>query len=205
MVTRVSCGGLRGKGKEARAVGLAKNTSPIVVELDDAGWKEKVDRAETWFGNVLTVQGAFRRLVHDTRDKVQEPHIRDYLGEILNKAMEHEQQAEELFGMIGRKAPTASRELGGVLVSGAHKALGKIEGTAGGATDAWQDLRQLILLNIDSMGAFAAAEQIGFALAMPEVSKITFDIENEKMKHHLIMQELLLETAAISILFKRPI
>ena len=49
------------------------------------------------------------------------------------------------------------------------------------------------------------AEQIGFALAMPDVSKITFDIENEKMKHHLIMQELLLETAAISILFKRPI
>jgi hypothetical protein len=107
--------------------------------------------------------------------------------------------------LIGRKAPTTSRELGGVLVSGAHKALGKVEVTAGGATDAWQDLRPLILLNIDSMGAFAVAEQIGFALAMPEVSKITFDIENEKMKHHLIMQELLLETAAISVLFKRPI
>ena len=29
------------------------------------------------------------------------------------------------------------------------------------------------------MGAFATAEQIDFALAMPEVSKITFDIENE--------------------------
>ncbi len=182
----------------------AKNTSPILIELGEGAWKEQIDRAETWFGNALTVQGAFRRLVHDARDKVQEPHIRDYLGEILNKAMEHEQQAEELFGMIGRKAPT-SRKLGGILVAGAHKALGKVEGTAGGATDAWQDLRQLLLLNLDSMGAFAVAEQIGFALAMPEVAKITFGIENEKMKHHLIMQELILETAAISILYKQPI
>lgn len=185
-------------------MGLAKNTSPVILEIDEAGWEEKIDRAETWFGNVLTVQSAFRRLVKDTRGKVQEPHVRDYLGDILEKATKHEQQAEDLFGMIGRKAP-ASRKLGGGLVAGAHKAVGKVEGTAGGATDAWQNLRQLILLNIDSMGAFATAEQIGFALAMPDVSKITFDIENEKMKHHLIMQELLLETAAISILFKRPI
>jgi hypothetical protein len=40
---------------------------------------------------------------------------------------------------------------------------------------------------------------------MPEVSNITFDFENEKMKLHLIMQELLPETAAISLHFKRPI
>ncbi len=182
----------------------AKNTSPILVELDEAAWKEKVDHAETWFGNVLTVQGAFRRLVGSTRDKVQEPHIKDYLGEILDKATEHEQRAEELFKLISREVPT-TRELGGTLVAGTHKALGKVEGTAGGATDAWQDLRQLLLLNLDSMGAFAVAEQIGFALAMPEVSTVTFNIENEKMKHHLVMQELLLETAAISILYRQPI
>ncbi|MDQ4106440.1 MAG: hypothetical protein M3157_04605 [Actinomycetota bacterium] len=180
-----------------------KNASPILVELDEVAWNEKVERAETWFGNVLTVQGAFRRLVESTRDKVNEPHVRDYLGEILDKATEHERRAEELFKLIGREVPTA-RELGGTLVAGAHKTLGKVEGTTGGATDAWQDLRQL-LLNLDSMGAFAVAEQLGFALAMPEVSTITFNIENEKMKHHLTMQELLLETAAINILYKQSI
>lgn len=67
-------------------MGLAKNTSPIVVEIDEADWEEKIDRAETRFGNVLTVQSAFRRLAHDTRDKAQEPHVRDYLGDILEKA-----------------------------------------------------------------------------------------------------------------------
>ncbi len=182
----------------------AKNIPPILIGLDEATWKEKVDRAETWFGNVLTVQGAFRRLVGSTREKVQEPHIRDYLGEVLDKAAQHERKAEELFGLIERKVPT-SRQVGGTLVAGAHKALGKVEGTAGGATDAWQDLRQLLLLNLDSMGAFAVAEQLGFALAMPEVSEITFGIENEKMKHHLIMQELILETAAVAVLLERPI
>jgi hypothetical protein len=180
------------------------NTPPILVELDEAAWSDKVDRAETWFANVLQVQGAFRRLVESTREKVNEPHIRDYLGEVLDRAREHERRAEELFGLIGREVPT-SRKVGGTLVAGAHKALGKVEGAAGGATGAWQDLRQLLLTNLDSMGAFAVAEQIGFALAMPEVSTITFNIENEKMKHHLMMQELILETAAVAVLYEQPI
>lgn len=47
--------------------------------------------------------------------------------------------------MIGRRAPV-TRKAAGAVVSGAHKALSKVEGAAGGATDAWQDLRQLILL-----------------------------------------------------------
>lgn len=53
---------------------MAENTQPILLELGEAAWKEQVDRAETRFGNTLTVRSAFRRLAHDTHEKTNEPH-----------------------------------------------------------------------------------------------------------------------------------
>jgi hypothetical protein len=182
----------------------AKNAGPMLLELDGRTWEQMIDRAERWFGNVLATQGAFRRHVESTLAKIQELDARDLLGDILEKANQHERQAEELFALIGRKPPT-SRKAAGALISGAQKALGKVEGVAGGATaGGWSDLRQCLLLNVDSLGAFAVAEQLGFALAMPDISKVTFEVENDKAKHQLVMQELILETAAINILYEEP-
>ena len=182
----------------------AKNAGPMLVELDGQTWEQMIDRIETWFGNVLAAQGAFRRHVESTLEKIREPDTRDLLVDILDKADQHERQAKELFALIGREPPTG-RKAAGALISGAQKALGKVEGVAGGATaGGWSDLRQCLLLNVDSMGAFAVAEQLGFALAMPEISKITFEVENDKAKHQLVMQELVLETAAINILYEEP-
>jgi hypothetical protein len=41
-------------------------------------------------------------VLEDTVEKVQEPHLKDYLTVMLAQAREHEQKAEALFSLIGR-------------------------------------------------------------------------------------------------------
>jgi hypothetical protein len=45
---------------------------------------------------------------------------------------------------------------------------------AGGAKSPWQDVQQLYISNLNSMSAFAVAEQLGLALGIPEILDITF-------------------------------
>src|SRR2546421_127547 len=130
------------------------NSEPILLELDEQTWKEWLDRTENWFGNVLMIQATFRQLAEDTLDKVHEPHIRAYLTDLLETAKQHEQKAEELYRVIGRD-PSHARKLGGTLLSKASQVVADVQGIAGGAVGGWRDLRQLLLTNLDALGAFA--------------------------------------------------
>lgn len=176
-------------------------SEPILVELDSESWNTWLDRAATWFGNVLMTQTTFRQLAEDTQDKVNEPHFKAFLKEIAETAKRHEEQAEALYRAIGRD-PAAGRKLMGTILSKAQETFGNLENMAGGAAGGFRDVRQLMLTNLDSMGAFAIAEQLGYALGLPEVANIAFAVENEKSKHQLLLQEIVLEMAAQAILYR---
>ena len=75
----------------------------------------------------------------------------------------------------------------------------------GGASGAWRDIHQLLLVNLNAIGAFATAEQIGLTLGLPEIVDITFPIIQEKQTHQLILQEYMLEMAPLSILYDSSI
>jgi hypothetical protein len=182
----------------------SNSSTSILLELDEQTWKDSLDRVETWLGNVLMIQTNFRQLIEDTVDKVHEPHIRAYLADILEQAKQHEQQAEELSRVIGRD-PSKARKLSGTVMSKVNQVVADIQGVAGGARGGWQDLRQLLLANLDSMGAFAIAEQLGLALGLPQIVDITFPIVQEKSRHQLLLQEYMLEMAPVSILYKASI
>ncbi|HKN87624.1 MAG TPA: hypothetical protein VJV04_12245, partial [Nitrospiraceae bacterium] len=70
---------------------------------------------------------------------------------------------------------------------------------------AWKDIRVLLIANLDSMGAFAVAEQLGMALGIPNIVDITFPIVHEKSTQHLLLQEYMLEMVSVSILYEAPI
>jgi len=179
--------------------------APLLVELGDAAWEEWLDRAESWFGNVLMSQRAFKSQLEDTIDKLHEPHIVRYLQEMLEKESEHERQAEELFRVIGRRPPPGSRRLSATLVSKARGVIADVQGIMGGAVGGWKDLRELLVTSMDAKGAFAIAEQLGLALGLPAIVDITFKVTNEKTVHQLLLQEYVLEMAPISILYREPI
>lgn len=183
---------------------LSHTSEPLLLELDEQTWKDWLDRVESWLGNVLMLQATFRQLAEDTLNKVHEPHIRAYLADLLETAKQHEQKVEELYRVIGRD-PSHARQLGGTLMSKASQVLADVQGIAGGAVGGWRDLRQLLLSNLDALGAFAIAEQLGLALGIPEIVEITFPIVQEKSTHQLLLQEYLLEMGPVSILYHAPI
>jgi hypothetical protein len=82
----------------------------IAIELDEQTWTEQLDRVEQWLGNVLVAQSTFRMLLEDTIGKIHEPHIKEYLQEMLQTALKHERRAEELYAIIGRD-PAPGRKL----------------------------------------------------------------------------------------------
>ena len=179
-------------------------SQPVLIELDEKIWTEQIDRTERWLSNVLMTQVAFRELAEETLEKVREPHIREYLGDIIVTAKRHEEQAEALFRIIGRE-PRAVRKLGGTLWAKARELLADLMGTAGGASGGWRDLHQLFLASLNSLSAFAAAEQLGLALGLPEVVEVTFAVGREKFAHHRQLQELIADMAPIAILYNRDI
>ena len=56
-----------------------------------------------------------------------------------------------------------------------------------------------------AQSAFAVAEQLALAIGLRELAEAAFAIENEQAKDHLVLRELMLETAAIAILYKAPV
>ena len=76
---------------------------------------------------------------------------------------------------------------------------------AGGSRPAWRDLRQLTLSNLDSMSAFAVAEQLGLALGRPRVVDLAFRVVSEKSAHQLLLREVFLEFAADAVLYRRDV
>lgn len=178
------------------------NTQPVFIELDAACREEHFDRTEAWFKNVQLTQASFRQLLEDTVDKIEEPHIRDYLTTMLEHAREHEQKAEDLFIIIGRK-PSSVRVTLGEIAGKGRQLLADVIALTGGAKGPWQDVHQLYISNLNSMSAFAVAEQLGLALGIPEIVDITFPVVSQKSTDHLLLQEIALEMCSMSILYKQ--
>jgi ferritin-like metal-binding protein YciE len=175
---------------------------PVFIELDEACRKEQFDRAEAWLKNVQLTQASFRQLLEDTVEKIEEPHIKDYLSTMLQHAKEHEQQAENLFAVIGRKPSTIRVKLGELAGKG-RELLADMIALSGGAKGPWQDVHQLYISNLNSMSAFAVAEQLGLALGIPAIVDITYPVISQKSTDHLLLQEVALEMCSMSILYRQ--
>ena len=126
------------------------------------------------------------------------------LSALVETAKEHERKVDDLYAVIGRE-PSSVRRVGAALMSKGSEVVADVEGFMGGATGAWKDIRVLLIANLDSMGAFAVAEQLGLALGIPNIVDITFPIVHEKSTQHLLLQEYMLEMVSVSILYEAPI
>ena len=78
-------------------------------------------------------------------------------------------------------------------------------GWMGGAASPWGDLRQLLLANLDALGAFSIAEQLGYSLGLPAMAESCFAIGREKHTHQLLIMEYMLEMGPAAILYKAPV
>ena len=176
---------------------------PILIELDQECREEHYSRAATWFKNVQFIQASFRQLLEDTVPKIEEPHIKDYLNTMLDQAWIHEAQAEKLFEIIGHD-PSSARTTMGELLGKTRQVWADFIALTGGAKGPWQDLQQLYISNLNSMSAFAVAEQLGLALGIPAILDVTFGVVAEKSTSQLLLQECALEMCSKSILYKQP-
>ncbi|GHA80731.1 ferritin family protein [Pontibacter akesuensis] len=175
----------------------------ILIELDQECREEQYNRAAAWFKNVQLTQASFRQLLEDTVEKIEEPHIKDYLYTMLEFARHHEEKAEELFRAIERE-PSSVRTLAGEMLGKGRELWADIIALGGGAVGPWQDLQQLYISNLNSMSAFAVAEQLGLALGIPAILEITFPVVAQKSTDQLLLQECALEMCSKSILYKQP-
>lgn len=174
----------------------------ILVELDPQSWELQLDRFAAWLGNVQTAQSSFREVVTDTAPRVQEPHIRMALEQMADRAKEHEAKVADLYREIGREPATGLRQVAGSVMGEIGQAMGALQGMMGGAHGAWRGLQNLTMANLNAMSAFAIAETLGLALGLPEIVAITFPIVHAKQTDQLLLQEYMLEMAAISILYQ---
>ncbi len=182
--------------------GQAPATAPIAIELDAETWKEYLDRTAHWFGNVQMIQTAHRELAEDTLGKIHETHLRRLLEGVVERAKVHEQEVEKLYRIIGRK-PSGTRAAGGVVWAKFREATADLmSGLGGGAAGGWKDMHQLFISSLNSISAWGAAQELAFALGNREIVEVTFPVINEKFAQHRMLQELLMETATLAILYR---
>ncbi|MCA1685937.1 MAG: hypothetical protein LC745_08120 [Planctomycetia bacterium] len=186
-----------------RKGGEVVSGGPIYVEFDEASWRGHIDNVEAWLGIVLTHQVAFRRLLEDVHPRLHEPHLREFVGEIAETARRHEAEAERFHARIGRD-PSAARKRAGEAFAAARRAGAEALGSAGGGQGSWLGLHALVPANLNAESAFAVAKQLALALGLREMAEAAFAVENEQAAGHLTLKELVLETAAIAILYKAP-
>ncbi|SEG94334.1 hypothetical protein SAMN04489712_14618 [Thermomonospora echinospora] len=180
----------------------AGTSGPVLVELDEELWSDWRDRIAAWLGNVTMTQSTFRRMAGDTAEKISEPHIKRYLTEIAEEAGRHEQKIDDLYRIIGRQA-SGGRRLGAAAMSRVQQVMGQLVGKAGGAPRAeWNLLRQLLPVNLDSIGAFSTAQQLGLALGLHEFAESIFPIVRRKEEHQLLIMEFMLEMGPQAILYR---
>lgn len=182
--------------------GPGGRTAPIAIELDAETWKEFLDRTAYWLGNLQMIQTAHRELAEDTLGKIHETHLRRLLGGLAERARGHEAEVEKLFQLIG-KEPSTVRSAGGVLLAKLRELTADVmAGAGGGAVGGWKDMHQLFLSSLNSISAWGAAQELAFALGNREMVEITFPVINEKHAQHRMLQELLMETATLAILYR---
>ncbi|WP_088006816.1 hypothetical protein [Indiicoccus explosivorum] len=181
---------------------MADETTPILIGIDEQSWEKQLDSTEQWFGRLLLVQSAFREAAEKTADKIGEEHIKTAILKMAERAQQHEQQILRLYELIGRKAPEASG-LTGKAAGTLSSSLASMKSLFGEAGGYWQDLHQLLLLNMNAMSAFGMAEQLGLALGLTEVAETVFPIMSDKQMNHLLLQEYSLELGAVAVLYGR--
>lgn len=178
--------------------------NPIVIEIDQASWSAHLDRVETWLGTTLSNQTTFRQLLEKVAPTLKEPHFRQFVTELAETARRHEAEAERFFKIIGRKPGSLAKSSAAVLAP--VKATGaQVMASLGGAEGSWVGLQALLPAALDAQSGFAVTEQLGLALGIRELAEAAYDVENEQAGGFLVLKELMLESAAISILYKLPI
>jgi hypothetical protein len=180
------------------------NNRPILLELDEKSWSDQLDRLESWLDHLRMAQGSYRQLLEDTVEKIEEPHLHQYLSDILARARQHEGKIVDLYTLIGR-SPSKTMQWVGDLSGKLQGVLGDLLVPSGGVTGPWQDLHQVFMFNYNSMSAFAVAEQLGLALGIGEFPDVTFPIVAEKSADQLLLQEFALELCSLSILYRQPL
>src|SRR3954447_9344556 len=83
--------------------------------------------------------------------------------------------------------------------------MGRLHWLIGGAVAGWTDLQQVLHASLDGIAAFGVANDIGLALGLSEITELTLHITNEKFVQHYRLQELVLELATMSILYRAEI
>ncbi len=178
---------------------------PILIEIDRESWEDQLDSVAHWLGNTQMAEAAFRQLTEDVVKKVTEPHVRFYLSDIAKRSLRHEEILETIFHQIGRE-PSKFRKVAGNLVAKGREVLADVLGlTSGASAGAWGDLHQLLMASMNSVGAVGVAQQLGLAIGHQGLTEATLKLSNEKHVQHFLLQELVLEMAPISILYKAKI
>jgi len=184
---------------ETPATGTAAAV-PVLLEIDEASWKGHLDRVARWLAHVVAAQAEFHTLAADAAAKVKEPHWHKYLTEVAEAAGRHQGKIEEMYRAIGREPSKVGERTGPVLAK-AQEAMATLVGTTTGASAPWRDLQQLHLVSLGAISAFATAEQLGYAVGLTDLARIGLDVVTEKYKHHRMLQEAVLEFAAMAILY----
>ena len=172
----------------------------MLLELDEGNWEQFYDNAQKWLDNLLMTQSSFRQLAEDSKDKITEVHLCKYISDIHERAVKHEEQIDRLYEFVKRD-PSKIRGTLGSLLGKSQKAFGQVLAIGGGVTGPWQHLHLMFLSNLNAIGAFSVAEQIGLALAIPEMADLAFHIAAEKQTDQLLLQEVVLEMSVPSILY----
>lgn len=185
----------------------APSRPPVLIELDDAFWRDQLDRAETFLGEVALTQAAFRAMAESVSQKVQQPQFHRFLRDIADDARRHEAAIAEFHRLLGRdlgRDPARGRSVLGALAAKGREVLADVEGFAGGASGPWRDLRQLWMSSHAAEGAFGVVEQLGYALGHKELAELAHKLVNEKHRGTLLIQEIVLEMAAVAVLYDGP-
>lgn len=178
--------------------------NPILIEIDEASWRQHLDRIEPWLGTTLTAQAAFRQLLEQVGPTLIEPHSRQSVALVAETARRHEAEAERFFTLIGRDPSTARKAMGVLLAPAQRGAVAAIAAT-GGVVSNWSGLQALVPAALNAQTGFAVVEQLALAIGNRELAEAAYDVENEQAGGMLVLKELMLETAAMAILYRIPI
>ncbi|HEV7898510.1 MAG TPA: hypothetical protein VGP31_11770 [Planosporangium sp.] len=183
---------------------MASPVRPLVVEVEERTWREYVDRSAEWLETATLLQATFRKMLEDTVDDVDEPHIRGSLDEVLDAARRHEGLISELYVAFSRDRLPPGQARASMLAR-TRDVVAHVEGLAAGAPPGtWRKLRELALTNVDSTTGFAVVEQLGLAMGLPAVVDLVQPVIHEKTRHQMVLRECLLETATAAVLYRSP-
>ena len=165
---------------------------PIVIEIDEASWRQHLDRIEPWLTKALVSQSSFRRLLEQVGPTQIEPHAREAIALQAETARRHEAEAGRFFTLIGRNSDAARPAM-------------RQAAAMGEAPENWAGLQALVPAALHAQTGFAVVEQLALAIGLRELAEAAYDVENEQAGGMLLLKELMLEVAAMAILYEIPV